>query len=271
MRFAVLGYPIGHSLSPPMHAAAFAGAGLAASYEALSVRPQELESRLDELRSGRWNGFNVTIPHKVAALKLADDPDPLAVRIGAANTLWCREGRIRAGNTDITAMREIIDSARVGSDAPAVLIGAGGAARAALLALSEFDRLTILNRTPANARALAAELSPGARVLSLDDPAGVEAARAATLIVNASSMGMTGGPAAGRSPLPEGCLGRHHVVFDMVYRPVETPLLADARNSGARTIDGLTMLVLQGAASFSIWTGRDPDRAAMRRACERAL
>lgn len=254
-----------------MQSAAFAGAGLPASYEALSVRPQELASRLDELRSGLWNGFNVTIPHKVAALELADEPDPLAVRIGAANTLWCREGRIRASNTDITAMREIIESARIAPEAPAVLIGAGGAARAALVALAEFDRLTLLNRTPANSRALADELSPGARVLPLDDPAVADVARAAKLIVNASSVGMAGGPAAGRSPLPEGCLGRHHVVFDMVYRPVETPLLADARNRGSRTIDGLTMLVLQGAASFSIWTGRDPDRAAMRRACERAL
>ena len=254
-----------------MQSAAFAGAGLPASYEALSVRPQELAGRLDELRGGRWGGFNVTIPHKVAALELADDPDPLAVRVGAANTLWCREGRIRASNTDVTAMREIVDSARVGPDAPAVLIGAGGAARAALVALSEFDHLTLLNRTPANARALAAELSPRARVLPLDDPAVADVARAAVLIVNASSVGMTGGPAAGRSPLPAGCLDRHHVVFDMVYRPVETPLLADARKSGAATIDGLTMLVLQGAASFSIWTGRDADRAAMRRACERAL
>lgn len=254
-----------------MHSAAFAGAGISACYEALSVRPHELESRLDELRSGLWSGFNVTIPHKVAALKLADDPDPLAVQIGAANTLWCRDGRIHASNTDITAMREIIDSARVRPDAPAVLIGAGGAARAALVALSDFDRLTLLNRTPANARALAAELSPHARVLPLDDPDVADVARTAALIVNASSVGMTGGPASGRSPLPEGCLGRHQVVFDMVYRPVETPLLADARNSGAGTIDGLTMLVLQGAASFSIWTGRCPDTAAMRRACERAL
>ena len=254
-----------------MHRAAFEGAGVSASYEALSVRPNELAGRLDELRAGRWNGFNVTIPHKVAALELADEPDPLAVRIGAANTLWCRNGRVRAGNTDIAAMREIIESAGVGPDAPAVLIGAGGAARAALVALAEFNDLTILNRTAANARALAQELSPRARVMPLDDPGAADAARAAGLIINSSSVGMEGGPAAGRSPLPEGCLGSHQVVFDMVYRPAETPLLADARECGARTIDGLTMLVLQGAASFLIWTGLGPDRAAMRRACERAL
>lgn len=254
-----------------MHSAAFAGAGLAASYEALAVRPDELEGRLGELRRGLWNGFNVTIPHKVAALELADEPDPLAVRIGAANTLWRHDGRIRASNTDITAMGEIIDSAGIGPDAPAVLIGAGGAARAALVALSDLERVTLLNRTPANARALAAQLCPHARVLPLDDPAAGDVIRDANLIVNASSVGMSGGPAAGRSPLPAGCLGRHQVVFDMVYRPVETPLLADARMGGAATIDGLTMLVLQGAASFSIWTGREPDRAAMRRACERAL
>ena len=254
-----------------MQSAAFAGAGLAASYEALLVPPCELKGRIDELRSGRWDGFNVTIPHKVAALELADDPDPLAERIGAANTLWCHDGRIRASNTDVTAMREIFDSAQIGAEAATVLVGAGGAARAALAAFPDGNRLTLLNRTPARARALAAELSPGARVLALDDPVVAEVVRAATLVVNASSVGMTGGPAAGCSPLPEGCLGRHHTVFDMVYRPVETPLLAAARSAGAGTIDGLTMLVLQGAASFSIWTGRGPDKAAMRRACEQAL
>lgn len=254
-----------------MHTAAFAGAGIPAGYEALSVPPPELASRLDELRSGRWNGFNVTIPHKVAALELADDPDPLSLRIGAANTLWCRDGRIQASNTDITAMREIIGDSRVGPDAPVVLIGAGGAARAALVALSDFERLTLLNRTPANARALAAELAPHAGVLPLDDPAVGDAARSAGLVINASSVGMAGGPAADRSPLPNGCLGPGQVVFDMVYRPVETPLLAAARKAGAGTVDGLTMLVLQGAASFSIWTGLDPDKEAMRRACERAL
>ncbi len=254
-----------------MHRAAFESAGVSASYEALSVPPDELAGRLDELRAGSWDGFNVTIPHKVAALELADDPDPLAVRIGAANTLWCRNGRIRAGNTDIAAMREIIESTGVGTDAPALLIGAGGAARAALVALAGFEDLTILNRTAANARALAEELSPRARVLPLNDPGAAAAARAAGLIINSSSVGMEGGPTAGRSPLPEGCLGRNQVVFDMVYRPKETPLLADARERGARTIDGLKMLVLQGAASFLIWTGLDPDRAAMRRACEREL
>lgn len=254
-----------------MHQAAFAGAGLSATYEALAVPPHELEYRLGQLREGLWDGFNVTIPHKVAALRLADRPDPLAARIGAANTLWCRDGRIRAGNTDIAALREIIASSQVGADSPALLIGAGGAARAALVALADFEHLTLLNRTPAKARALAGELAPHARVLPLGDRAAADAARSAALIINASSVGMAGGAAAGRSPLPEGCLGRGQVVFDMVYRPAVTPLLADAGECGAATIDGLTMLVLQGAASFSIWTGLDPDKAAMRRACERAL
>ena len=271
MRFAVLGYPIGHSLSPPMHTAAFAEAGLLAKYEALQVRPDELSGRLDELRDGRWDGFNVTIPNKVAALELADDPDPLAVRAGAANTLWCRNGRIGAGNTDTVAVREIVESARVGPETPTVLIGAGGAARAALAALADFEQLTILNRTPGNARALAKELAPDARALSLEDPLVADVVRSATLIVNASSIGMTGGPAEGCSPLPAGSLDRHHTVFDMVYRPVVTPLLAAAGAAGAGTIDGLTMLVLQGAASFSIWTGRDPNKTVMRRACEQAL
>jgi shikimate dehydrogenase len=254
-----------------MQMAAFAGAGLPASYEALAVPETELEDRLDELRNGFWKGFNVTIPHKVAALKLADDPDPLSLRTGAANTLWCRAGRICASNTDVTAMREIIGSAQVSADAPAVLFGGGGAARAALVALAGFENVTLVNRTPASARALADELSPRARVLPLDDPAVADVVWSATLIINATSVGMAGGPAPGRSPLPEGCLGPHQVVIDMVYRPLETPLLAAARKGGASTIDGLTMLVLQGAASFSIWTGTGPDKEAMRRACERAL
>ncbi len=254
-----------------MQRAAFAAAGLPASYDPLEVHPDDLGERVEQLRRGLWRGFNVTIPHKVAALELADDPDPLARRIGAANTLWCEHGTVRASNTDITAMRAVIAAAGITPSDPVLLIGAGGAARAALLALTEFEDITLLNRTVANANALAQELAPQARVLSLADPSATAAGAAAAFIINASSVGMAGGPAPQRTPLAKQAFGGGQVAFDMVYRPLLTPMLAAARQAGARTIDGLAMLVLQGAASFAIWTGLDPDVAAMRNACERAL
>ena len=271
MRFAVVGHPIGHSLSPPMHRAAFANAGISAIYEALSVPPDQFAERIGQLRDGFWSGFNVTVPHKVAALQMADEPDSLAERTGAANTLWRRDGRISATNTDVVAMTGIIAASGVPKTAEVVLVGAGGAARAALVALSGFGRLTILNRTVANAETLIVGFAPGARVLSLGDPAAAEAARGASLIINSSIVGMAGGPAESRSPLPADSFGPHQVVLDMVYRPLLTPMLASAQAAGARTIDGLTMLVLQGAASFKVWTGIDPDQGLMRRACEHDL
>ena len=254
-----------------MQRAAFGAAGLAARYDAVEVHPDDLRARIEQLRAGRWQGFNVTIPHKVAALELADDPDELASRIGAANTLWSEQGRVRASNTDLVALQAIIGSAELDPSDPVLLIGAGGAARAALLALTAYENVTIVNRTPANAAALARKLSPQARVLSLDDPETPKAADAAALVINASSIGMAGGPAPRRSPIAGSVFDADKVVFDMVYRPLLTPMLDTAQQAGARIIDGLTMLVLQGAASFSIWTGKEPDTDAMRRACESAL
>ncbi len=249
-----------------MHRAALSAAGINADYVKLEVAPGELPGRLQELRDGRWAGFNVTIPHKLAALQLADDPDPQALRLGAANTLWTERGRIRAANTDFQAINEILAANQIDRSAAVAIVGAGGAARAALLAVVEFGSICLLNRTPARALTLADELCPKAVALDLASPAAWAAAANADLIINASSVGMTGGPAPDRSPLPDSCFHAGQVVMDMVYRPLQTRLLADAGNCNAQVIDGLSMLVAQGAASFFIWTGQQPDVAAMRAA-----
>ena len=249
-----------------MHRAALSAAGINADYVKLEVARRDLPVRLQELRDGRWAGLNVTIPHKLAALQLADDPDPQALRLGAANTLWTERGRVRAANTDFQAINEILAANRIDRSAAVAIVGAGGAARAALLAVADFSSIYLLNRTPAKAKALADELCPRADALDLASPAAWAAAANADLLINASSVGMTGGPAPDRSPLPRSCLHAGQVVMDMVYRPLKTRLLADAGNCNAQVIDGLSMLVAQGAASFFIWTGQRADMVAMRAA-----
>ncbi len=271
MRFAILGDPVGHSLSPPMQRAAFAAAGLTADYVKLPTTIGQLRPRIDDLRSGNWTGFNVTIPHKRAALALADVIEPGARAVGAANTLWCRGSAVHASNTDLLAVESILDDAQIEPDDHVLILGAGGAARAALYAVKDYRRVTVANRTFTHAQSLTSEIAPNARALPLSDENLARVAAKARLVINATSIGMAGGPDPESSPLPVDALTRGQTVLDMVYRPLETPLLAAARRAGANVIDGLTMLVLQGAASFEIWTGRAADPVVMRSACEDAL
>ena len=278
LQAGIFGYPIGHSVSPAMHRAAFARAGIDATYAAWETPPDALADAVANLRGDEYLGANVTVPHKRAVMAHLDEIDEAAREIGAVNTIVNRDGRLFGTNTDAYGF---LESLRVESGfdprgADATLIGAGGAARAAAHALAGAGvrSLAIANRTPQRAAALASEiveLGVPARGIGLDDPDFANACGGAALIVNSSSVGMLGGPAEGASPVPSGKIMPGCVVYDMVYNPMETPLLAQAAAAGAQTVGGLPMLVHQGAAAWKKWTKQDAPIEVMLEAAKEAL
>jgi shikimate dehydrogenase len=268
-RLAVLGQPISHSRSPAMQSAALAELGLAGewSYEAIEVAPADFEARVREMAAGSFVGANVTVPHKVAALELAGDASEAARAIGAANTLSFAAGRIAAENTDATGFLDSLPAPPAGMRA--LVLGAGGSARAVVWALVTHGAdVSIWNRTRERAERLASEL--GAAVATLDPASGEWPTASFDLLVNATTVGMgtPRGSAAGLKSLPfrADSLDETHQLVDLAYGPAETELARTARAHGAKVVDGLEVLVRQGAASLRIWTGLDPPIEAMRRA-----
>jgi shikimate dehydrogenase len=262
MRAYLYADPAAHSLSPAMHRAAFAWAGLSGSYEAVRVPPAGLPDALARLRDPGVLGANLSLPHKEAALPWLDDLTPAARAIGAVNTVIQQDGRLTGENTDapglLAALGELGEG--VGGNGGVVVLGAGGAARAAVytgLTLLERD-VYIHNRTPARAEELAAfwhgeTADRQARAASLEQIPWAEV----RLIVNASSAGLS---APDESPLPGfdfAALAPGTLVYDMVYNPGETRLLRDARATGLRAGNGLSMLAHQARLAFLAWTGAD--------------
>ena len=278
IKAGIFGYPISHSISPAMHQAALDHAGIDATYDAWETPPDALAQGVLMLRGDDYLGANVTVPHKQAVMEHLDEIDELATRIGAVNTIVNDDGRLLGSNTDAAGF---IDSLRdeaglTPSGLDAVLIGAGGAARAAAYALATEGAasLTIANRTLGRARTLADELRQfglAAQALALDDAGLCDRCLEAQLIVNSTAMGMLHGAAEGLSPIPPDSIRPGVVVYDMVYNPAHTPLLKIARSGGARVTGGLLMLVYQGAASFRQWTGRPASTTIMLDAARRAL
>ncbi|MEK6328049.1 MAG: shikimate dehydrogenase [Actinomycetota bacterium] len=266
-RLAVLGQPISHSRSPAMHNAALAELGLAGewSYEAIEVAPPDFPRLVRQMATEGFVGANVTIPHKVAALGLADEASEAARAIGAANTLSFSGERIAAENTDARGFLDSLPAPPAGERA--LVLGAGGSARAVAWALvAEGARVSIWNRTPEKAERLADQF--GAVALpSGDEPLSTGGF---DLIVNTTTVGMgaSGQGGADLKSLPIGAdsLGETHQLVDLAYGPAETELARVARAHGATVVDGLEVLVRQGAASLRIWTGQDPPIETMRRA-----
>lgn len=251
-----------------MHGAALAELGLAGewSYEAIDVEPGQFEQRVGEMPGEGFAGANVTVPHKVAALEVADDASHSAREIGAANTLSFGDGVVVADNTDAAGLIGAIGAVAAGT--AAVVFGAGGSARAAVWALvQEGADVAIWNRTAERAERLAEEIGG----VAVDHGRCRERVLAADLIVNATTVGMAQasgrpGPSLKDLPLDADALSVRNVVVDLAYGSAETELVRLARTRRARTIDGLEVLVHQGAASFRLWTGLDPPVEAMRRA-----
>jgi shikimate dehydrogenase len=253
----VCGWPVAHSRSPQMHNAALAAVGLADwRYLRLPLPPDLFEETVRALPAAGFRGVNVTIPHKEAALALADEASDAARAIGAANTLTFEAGLIHADNTDAPALLAAIGEPVAGRRA--LVLGAGGAGRAAAWALAGAGAdVAVWNRTPGRARALAADL--GVRA--------VEAGERAAIVVNCTSVGLHDPDATFKAlPVDADELGAGSLVVDMVYRAGGTRLLEAARTRGARVVDGLEILVAQGAASFERWTGMEAPREAMREA-----
>jgi shikimate dehydrogenase len=274
-KLAVIGYPVGHSRSPAMQTAALEALGLAPewSYEAVEVAPERFEAKVREMAaSGEFVGANVTIPHKEAALAIADDKSGAAAAIGAANTLTFSDGRVEADNTDASGLLAALP--RPSRARRALVLGAGGAARAAIWALArgplevdselepERDRepleVDVWNRTAARAEAIAAAIGG----LPTEGPL----QRAYGLIVNTTAAGLRGEDPFEHLPLEADRFTSEQVVVDMVYGSGPSQLLEAAERCGATVIDGLEILVQQGALSFQIWTGQQPDRDVMRAA-----
>ena len=278
LQAGIFGYPIGHSISPAMHNAAFKHHGIGAVYEAWETAPEDLGVGVAALRSEDYLGANVTVPHKQAVMEHLDEIDELAARIGAVNTIVNQSGRLTGFNTDALGfISSLRGEAGVNvSGLNVVLIGAGGAARAAAYALADAraGELTIGNRTVERAETLANEVGKTditANALGLNDPDFQSACKRADLIVNSTSVGMQHGPAEGISPIPAEALSPGCVVYDMVYNPPKTPLLIDAEREGAQVVGGLPMLVYQGAAAWSRWTGREAPVDVMFKAALEAL
>jgi shikimate dehydrogenase len=254
----VIGHPINHSRSPLIHGTWLAEHGIDGSYEAIDVAPDALPGFFERLRTGEFAGGNVTIPHKEAVFALCDEVDPLARKIGAVNTLVVRDGRVLGSNTDYLGFLGNLDAAMPGwSDGPddAMVIGAGGAARAVLVALQRRDggKVHVLNRTLANAQALVDEIEGPFEAHGFE--AFAELAPRTGIVINTTSIGMHG---SRFDWLDLDLLPKHTLVTDIVYVPLETPLLAEARAHGLRTVDGLGMLLHQAVPGFEAWFGVRP-------------
>jgi shikimate dehydrogenase len=268
----VIGHPIAHSRSPLIHGTWLAEHGIDGRYDAIDVAPAELPAFFARLRGGEFAGGNVTIPHKEAVFALCDSVDELARTIGAVNTLVVRDGKVHGTNTDYMGFLGNLDAQAPGwldGLDSALVLGAGGAARAVIVALrSRNIPIILLNRTLATAEQLASEMAPeGFTVGTIE--AFNETAPRAGLVVNTTSIGMHGTQFDG---FDLSVLRPDTLVTDIVYTPLKTPLLAQAAARGLRTVDGLGMLLHQAVPGFAAWFGVTPQvTSALRERIERTL
>ena len=255
----VMGWPVSHSRSPLLHNFWLARYGIDGAYVPLAVRPDDLATALRALPALGFAGVNLTVPHKEAAVALMDRLDASATRIGAVNTVVVANGRLEGRNTDGYGFIENLRAGAKGwrgTGGPAVVIGAGGAARAIAVALIDegVPEIRVVNRTAARAAALTAEF--GKPLVAVTWERRARALDGAALLVNATTLGMTGQPALA---LPLDALPKAAVVTDAVYAPLETALLAAARGRGNVCVDGLGMLLHQARPAFAAWFGHDPE------------
>jgi len=266
-RAGVIGYPLGHSLSPVIFQAAFDAAGIAAQYETWETAPDQLEGRLNALRGDDFLGANVTIPHKEAVVPHLDRLDETAQLIGAVNTIAHEGGGLVGYNTDVAgfarALRE--DAGFDAKGKRAGIIGAGGAARAVALSLVRSGASIILltGRTPKRLDKLVVDLRELEGVGTTitwthwGDGVFMTVLPSCELLVNCTPVGTKGSDTEGHSPIDAQWLPEQGIVFDLVYNPPETPLLKSAKERGLKAVSGLGMLVYQAAESFRLWTGQE--------------
>jgi shikimate dehydrogenase len=252
----LIGWPAAHSRSPLIHHYWLRTLGIEGGYVIEAVPPDEFQDFVFRLSRRGFVGANVTIPHKERALALSA-PDERARAVGAANMLWFQDGELRSTNTDVEGFSNSLDAAAPGWDqaSDALVLGAGGSARAVVFGLLErgFARVHLVNRTMERARALADQFGAKVHPAAWDAIAGL--LPGAGLLVNTTSLGMQGQPAL---DIDVGLLPQQAVVADLVYVPLDTPLLAAARSRGLKTADGLGMLLHQAVRGFELWFGKRP-------------
>jgi shikimate dehydrogenase len=257
-RAGVVGWPVDHSRSPTIHRYWLKEFGLAGSYDRFAVQPAEFREFTSQIGRNGLVGANITAPHKETAYLLCDRRTPVADEMGAVNTFWREDGRLWGDNTDVAGFLANMDESAPGwaeRAKLAVVIGAGGAARAIIYALisRRFERIVVVNRTQARAEALAAQFGSSTKAATW---AALPAELAgADLLVNTSTLGMVGQPplVVGLSALPDSA-----TVADVVYVPLCTPLIEAARARGLSAVEGLGMLLHQAAPAFARWFGRQP-------------
>lgn len=262
-RFAVVGDPVAHSLSPFIHGRWIAEAKLDGTYDRIHLQSDHAAQDIRKLASEGWSGLNITLPHKLAALEAASEVSDEAKLVGAANTLALKDGGWSAHNTDVEGFAWALRLATKGGDyfrRPVLVIGAGGAARAVMVHLARLGaNITIANRTPANAIALRDAFAPDAVVSTME--AITHNAAQVDLVINTASLGHSG------AALPALPRGKGLPFLDISYGKAAAPVLAAARDSGWAAHDGLPMLVGQAAAAFRIWWGVEPDVEGALKAC----
>lgn len=264
IRLGLIGYPLGHSLSPKIHTAALKSCGLEGDYSLFPISPddkQGLKGLLDRVRSGEIVGVNVTIPHKQNVIEFMDVLTPTAQAIGAVNTIYLRENKLIGDNTDapgfLSDLKKFIGSWELEIGRSALVLGAGGSARAVVFALANDGwKASITARRIEKAQELASQFENATAIelnLQTFKPTNLH------LIVNTTPIGMT--PNIDSSPLPENLsLPQHVAVYDLVYNPSETKLVRDVRLQGLRATTGLGMLIEQAALAFQLWTGHFPPK-----------
>lgn len=272
-RLGLIGYPLGHSLSPKIHAAALKACGLQGTYSLFPISPEDkpaLQALLPRIRSGEIHGLNVTIPHKQSVIEFMDELTPTAQAIGAVNTIYFRESKLIGDNTDapgfLSDLKRVMseNQSSVVNHKSAIVLGAGGSARAVVYALLHDGwNVTLAARRIEQAQQLAKSF-PGYNLsLTIFDLRSLNF----DLIVNTTPLGMT--PNIETSPLPKNMIfSKHTFIYDLVYNPRETKIVKDARAQGLFATTGLGMLIEQAALAFEKWTGANVDRTAMRKAVE---
>src|SRR3989338_8485799 len=261
----IIGYPLGHSVSPAMHNAAYKELGLDYEYIPFEVEPEDLKEALPGLRALHIAGFNVTIPHKEAIIPLLDDVTKLAATIGAVNTVVNQDSKLIGYNTDgpgfIESLKEDANFEPAGKRV--VVLGAGGVSRAVSVMLAEVEAASIViaDIVEEKAKGLGANISGQTLKNEIER---------ADLLVNATPIGMS--PKINDSPLPSGVkLNKKTLVYDLVYNPAETKLLKTAKKAGCRVVSGLGLLVRQGAIAFTVFTGEEAPIETMWSAARKAL
>ncbi len=273
IRLGIFGWPVAHSKSPQMHESAAAALGIELRYERFEVAPEGLAEAIRARHAARIDGYNLTVPHKEAIMPLLDEVAPAARAIGAVNTVVRSDGRYLGHNTDAPGLVRSLEEAGVSvQGARVVVLGAGGASRAAVVGLANAGaaEITVLSRRPeqgkALRRSLAGKLACGLEAAPLSEAE--DRFAAATLLVQATSATLESNPGAQAfaKSLPIEALPDGAAVLDMVYKPLQTALLARAQERGLHTVDGLGMLLHQGAIAFEMWTGFEPPLDVMRAA-----